>query len=173
MAFSDEDKNFMRVALNKAKEALNEGNYPVGAALVIDGKLIDTMGNSLNTGKDWASHAEANLIRKCSPTIKESIKSNGSEVVLYSTLEPCLMCLGSSILHRISRVVFACHDPHGGATNLDVKSLPRFYNKRWPLIESGLFRDESYDLMIRFLENQTDESWKKMLNLFRDMHEKW
>ena len=83
------------------------------------------------------------------------------------------MCLGSSIPHRISRIVFACQDHHGGATSLEVKSLPLWYSKKWPVIESGLMKEESYNLLIEFMKRQNNESWNKIMKLFKEMHEKW
>jgi len=173
MVFSDKDREFMNIALSEAKKALESGDYPVGAVLVINGKLIDKTRNSLYTGKDWVSHAESNLIRKCSPIIKEEIKSNNSKVELFTTLEPCLMCLGSSILHRISRIIFSCPDPHGGATKLDKQSLSDWYNRKWPIIEGGLLKDESYDLMIEFMKKQNTDSWNRILDLYKNMHKDW
>lgn len=172
MVFSDKDKEFMNIALNEAKKALNNGDYPVGAVLVINGKLIDKTRNSLHSGNDWASHAESNLIRKHSKLIKQEIKYNNSKVELFTTLEPCLMCLGSSVLHRISRIVFSCPDPHGGATNLDKKSLTEWYNRKWPVIEEELFKKDAYNLMIEFMKKQNTNSWNRILKLYENMNKK-
>ncbi len=173
MGFSDKDKEVMIIALNEAKKALDNGDYPVGAVIVINGKVVDKTRNSLYSGKDWVSHAESNLIRRCSSTIKKEIKSNNSKVELFTTLEPCLMCLGSAILNRISRIVFSCPDPHGGATNLDKQSLSDWYNRKWPDIEGGLFKDESYELMINFMKKQNTDSWNRILKLYEEMHKGW
>jgi tRNA(adenine34) deaminase len=173
MVFSKNDKKFMNLALSEAKKALDNNDYPVGAVLVIGGVLIEKARNSLYSGKDWVSHAESNLIRKCSPLIKDKVKSNNSKVELFTTLEPCLMCLGSSILHRISRIVFACPDLHGGATGLDKKSLSDWYNRKWPEIEGGLLKEESYELMVKFMRKQNTESWNKILKTYKQMREDW
>jgi len=173
MCFSEKDIEFMNLALDEANLALENGDYPVGSVLIIDGVFIGKTRNSLNSKKDWNSHAEASLIQSCSSIIKDKIKSNKSKVELFTTLEPCLMCLGSSILHRVSRIVFACPDPHGGATNLDKKSLPEWYSRKWPIIEGGLLRSHSYDLIIKFLQKQDTKGWNKILTMYEKMHQEW
>jgi len=176
MSFSMQDKEFMKIALKEAKKSLDRGDYPVGAVLVIDGKLISKGGNSIYSKKDWISHAENNLIKKCSPIIKNkclpAIQNQTKDKVnveLFTTLEPCLMCLGSSILHKVSRIVFACPDPHGGATNINPKLLPYWYDMRWPSIESGLLKKESYNLLIKFMENRKEPFWKNVLKLYKNL----
>ncbi len=77
------------------------------------------------------------------------------------------------ILNRISRIVFACSDPHGGATTLDKKSLSDWYNWKWPIIEMGLFKDKSYNLLIEFMKKQNTVSWNRLLTMYEKMHENW
>lgn len=173
MAFSDKDKEFMQIALKEAKKSFERGDYPVGAVLVIDGVVVGKEGNSMGSKGDWVSHAENNLIKKCSPIIKEKYlpwigknKKAHVQIELFTTLEPCLMCLGSSILHRISRIVFASPDPHGGATKINPIILPEWYNQKWPKIQGGLLKDEALDLLIKFMKNQKEDYWKDTLKLF-------
>jgi len=161
----------MQIALKEAQAALAKGNYPVGAVLIIGGEIVAKEQNTLHKGQDWVSHAELTLIKNNSNRIKEAIKKKGLKVELVSTLEPCLMCLGAILLNRISRVVFACPDPLGGATTLNVESLPAWYGRKWPQIEGGLFKEESYRLLVTFMKNK--ENWCKILPLFEEMHTKW
>jgi len=173
MTITDIDREYMKMALKEARKALSRGDYPIGAVLLIDGKYVGIMGNSLHTGKDWISHAEADLLRKYSKIIKKNVKKNKSEIVLYTTLEPCLMCLGTCILNRISRIVYSCPDPHGGATRINPKELTEWYVRKWPQIEGGLYKEESYELMIEFMDMKNDDVWNKIKILFVKMHEKW
>ena len=65
----------MEVAIKEAKVSLYEGNFPVGAALVIGNQLIGKDRNTIHSNKDWISHAEVKLILKYSALIKEHIKN--------------------------------------------------------------------------------------------------
>lgn len=128
--FSDDDVRFMNLALEEAKKSVASGNYPVGAVLVADGKVIAKAHNKLKSQSDWASHAESVLLREHSSKIKSLKKEFDSSLTLYSTLEPCLMCLGTIVLHRLSRVIFSCPDPHGGVMHLDPALLKDWYVRK-------------------------------------------
>ncbi len=78
MNFSKEDKAFMNIAIEEAKHSLKEGDFPVGAVLTIDDKMIDKSGNSIHSNKDWVSHAEMKLLLKYSSMIKGKIKMGRS-----------------------------------------------------------------------------------------------
>lgn len=168
--FSDKDKHFMKIALEEAKAALENGDYPIGAVLVIDGEIVGKKRNKAYSNGDWASHAELSLIKENSNIIKEKVKKNNSKVELFTTLEPCLMCLGASVFHRVSRIVFACHDPNAGASNIDPKNLTRFVAGIWPKIESGLYKEESYDMMVQFVKSK---NWQDDFELLEEMRKKW
>lgn len=163
----------MKLALKEAEKSLSKGDFPVGAVLVIDGKLRDKKRNTLHNDKDWTSHAESLIIKENSKIIRKKIKNNNSKIELYTTLEPCLMCLGTVVLNRISKIIYACQDPHGGATHLNPKNLTDWYERKWPEIRGELFREESYELLIEFMKKKNDETWNKILKLYEGMHRKW
>ena len=143
----------MSLALAEARQASETGDYPVGAALTFNGTLLDTAGNSLFTDKRWTAHAEHNLIARNSSYLLKAFRSGKPyHVCLYTTLEPCLMCLGIAMMHRISRIVVACPDPHGGTVGIDLESLGIFYREEWPDIQTGLFKEEACELVITFLK---------------------
>jgi tRNA(Arg) A34 adenosine deaminase TadA len=83
------------------------------------------------------------------------------------------MCLGGSLLHRVSRIAYACPDPHGGAMKIDPNVLGMFYANKWPKIEDGLFREDSYKLMTQFMRRQNTKLWKEILGMFEKMHDSW
>ena|SRR3989338_1104680 len=99
------------------------GDFPVGALITSSESILGNISNSKVSNNDWCSHAESLLIREYAPIIRKEIKSN-KKVTLYTTLEPCLMCLGTSVMNRVSRIVYACPGPCGEATGLDTKVLP-------------------------------------------------
>ncbi len=158
---------YMRIALEEAKIALDEDNLPIGAVLVIGGKIVDKGRNQNRTSKNWSEHAENSLIIKNSSLIRESIKKEGLETTLYSTMEPCLMCLGTATLHRVSNMVYSCPDPIGGATSLKLDSIGAIYQDIFPKIEHGPFTKESYNLFIEFLSRhpRCSETFKKYKSL--------
>ena len=173
MTFSDSDKMYMRLALNEAKVALKRGDYPIGAVLVIDGMFVDKLGNHINSNKDFVSHAETLILHKNSALLKDAYKTKGSNIVLYSTLEPCLMCLSTSILSKVSRIVYSCRDPHGGATKLGLESLPGFYTRNFPKVEGGLFKEDSFDMMYNYMKDIDSAYWKRLTVMFKEMRDSW
>ncbi len=158
MVFTKEDAKFMKIALDEAKKSLDNGDIPVGAVLIIDGKLVDKGNNALYSNKSYVHHAEMSLLMKNSSAIKKAVGEDKLNVTLYTTLEPCLMCLGACNFHNISRIVYACPDPHAGATKLDVRPIGMRYKQKWPIVESGLFQKESKEMIDKFFNEHWDKS---------------
>jgi tRNA(adenine34) deaminase len=171
--FSDQDRHFMGLALDEARMALEAGDFAVGAALAIDDELVGTGRNALVTNQDWASHAEAPLLVKHSSQIQKRVREDGLRPTLYTTLEPCLMCLGTILVHRVGRLVIACPDPSGGTTHLDPAAIGAWYAQHWPQVETGLYREEAYQLIVTSLRNSGHEAWLRLLAKFKAMHRQW
>lgn len=148
MKNSKEDIKFMAIALEEAKKAFKSGNLPVGAVLVIDGKLKGSSG-TYQESNGWFNHAENILIQKYAQDIKSAIE-NSKKVCVYTTLEPCLMCFGTIVHNRVSRIVYACPDLAGGSTQ--IKAPTKWYKDRWPIIEQGPFKKESLSLIQKWKE---------------------
>ena len=173
MTFSKKDKFFMNLAIKEAKKSFKKGNYPVGAVLVIGGKIIGKTSNSLHVDKNLFSHAEINILHKYSSKIKKSVDILKEKIEIYTTLEPCLMCLGSSLMHRVNRIVFSCPYPRCGSTKLDKNTLPKWYSEQWPKIEGGLFKEESYDLMMAYMKNKNQKFFIRILKMYEVMKKEW
>lgn len=163
------DNEYMQMAMNQANTAYRRGDLPIGAVLVIDNKTISES-NKCKSLESWLAHAEAKLLHEHDKDIKTAIKK-GSDVSLFTTLEPCLMCLGTIVLTRIPRVVYACPDPNGGACNLKPSEIKPWYVKRWPLIEEGPFREESYNLLTSYFR-ENKETWERVLAKFEEEYKK-
>lgn len=159
------DNSFMNLALEEANKALQEGNLPIGAILMIDGKVIGTGRNSQVSNSDYFSHAESLLIGRHASEIKEASKRKG-KIELFTTLEPCLMCFGTAVHSRVNRIVYACPDPLAGATGLE--SPTEWYGRRWPNIERDVERNKAYDLITNYMANHLDV-WENALRQFGDM----
>jgi tRNA(adenine34) deaminase len=158
----------MNLALNEAREAGKQGNFPIGSVLTINQDIIGVGRNQLYTNGDWNSHAENTLIEKYSKLILKE-KKKESSIELYTTLEPCFMCFGTSLLHRIPKITFGCPDPYGGVASLDKKHFPIFYRDRWPEIRKGLLAKESYDLLLSFFASKNTPVFKEMFNTYKNL----
>lgn len=164
----------MSTALQEAEQALAAGNYPVGAVLTVDGTLVGQAGNSILTESLSTAHAEQKLLSTHSAQLRAVARDDRTHhICLYTTLEPCLMCLGVAALHRVTRIVVSSPDPHGGATNVDPQALGRFYHDHWPSIETGLMKERSADLILAFLKTGKFLSWEVMLEEFTRMKAGW
>ena len=107
-----DDEVFMREALGEARLGFAEGEVPIGAIVVQDGRIIGRGHNRKESQSDPTAHAEVLALR-------EAAQSTGSwrlpGTTLYATAEPCLMCLGAALQARVSRIVFGCREPKFGA----------------------------------------------------------
>lgn len=159
------DEKYMDLALNEAIRAMQEGNLPIGAVLLINGKVIGTGRNNQVSNSDYFSHAESILIKQHASQIKEASKRN-EKIELFTTLEPCLMCFGTAVHNRISRIVYACPDPLAGVTNMNPPT--KWYGKRWPEIKGNIKRDKSYHLIIDYMKNNS--GWENALEQFKEMN---
>ncbi|MBT3336448.1 MAG: nucleoside deaminase [Anaerolineae bacterium] len=106
------DHDYMLHTVKLAKAAGEAGNLPIGALIALDGKIIAEGQNRLwapviNPGR----HAEIDALAG----IKTSLWNRAKEMTLYTSLEPCLMCLSTILLHRIGHVIYGADDPRGGA----------------------------------------------------------
>jgi len=169
MSFSNLDKKYMRLALQEAKLAYNANDFPVGAVLVINDKLIGKSRNYSHTKNNWASHAESLLIKRHANKIKKAFndcekKGVVPKIELYTTLDPCLMCLGTSVVNRITRIIIGSKDPAGGAAHLDPKNISDFYIKKWPKVEFGLYEKESFKLVYNQVKKHPN--WQKYLDVY-------
>ncbi|OQB21938.1 MAG: tRNA-specific adenosine deaminase [Firmicutes bacterium ADurb.Bin182] len=105
------DETFMKIALVEAKQALNEDEVPVGAAVVRDGMVLSAAHNIREAASDPTAHAEILALRAAANKLG-SWRLSGC--TLYVTLEPCAMCAGACVNARIQRIVFGAFDERAG-----------------------------------------------------------
>lgn len=138
---------FMIAALSEAKAALEAGNLPIGAAVVHDGQVVALGRNAISVPANDTRHAELVAIESIAPFLAEHKR----ECILYTTLEPCMMCLGAIINVGIDSIVIARPDPDIGALEL----LPHgeYYNfKRGRMqVVSGYMQAESQALLTEYV----------------------
>ncbi|MHC4713457.1 MAG: nucleoside deaminase, partial [Planctomycetota bacterium] len=106
------DREYMRMALREAEAAAAEGEVPVGAIIVKDGRVIGRAHNMRETLKDPTAHAEMIALTQAAEAFS-AWRLDGATV--YVTLEPCTMCAGALVLARVTRLVYGAADPKAGA----------------------------------------------------------
>ena len=111
-AMMEDHERWMRVALDEAMRAAEEGEVPVGAVVVRDGRIIGRGHNRTEATHDPTAHAEVLAIGAAGETLQDWRLTDAD---LYVTLEPCAMCAGAIQLGRLRRVIFGPRDPKFGA----------------------------------------------------------
>lgn len=110
----------MRAALDAARQAAADGEVPVGAVVVHDGRIIATAANAPRRLNDPTAHAEMLVIRAAAQLLGRD-RLDGCD--LWVTLEPCAMCAGAIAHARLDRLYYGAEDAKGGA----VVNGPRFF----------------------------------------------
>lgn len=143
---------FMRQALHMAETALESGELPIGAVVVLDQKMIASAHTLEKTQGRWLVHAEL-LALDQADRIKP-FPGKRRAVRLYTTLEPCLMCLGATMSFQLGEVLYALESPGDGAVEAAQNwarresDIPAY---RLPRIEGGCLRKESVELFRRYV----------------------
>ncbi len=144
-----EKLDFMNYALNLARLSAEEGEVPVGAVVVCDGKIVGEGRNRRENVKNALHHAEIEAI-------DNACKSLGGwrlwKCDMYVTLEPCPMCAGAIINSRIKKVYFGANDQKNGA----VVSAARLFDMNFthkPLYEGGILADECATVLTSFFKD--------------------
>lgn len=118
-----EDIAHLRRAVRLALEAEAQGNLPIGAVITLGDRVVAEAGNAvLIPGYHPGRHAEIEALRR----VPEGLWPRAGEMTCYTTLEPCLMCAGTLLLHGVGRVVFGALDSEGGG-GLMLSHLPDYY----------------------------------------------
>ncbi len=153
---------FMRSALEQARQALEEGEFPVGCVLVHRGTIIAD-GRRAGSGRrppNELSHAEIVALRNLSRLAPDMARE---EISLYSTMEPCMMCLGAVMLNRIGTVVWAYEDVMGGAAGFPRRHLTPLYRDSPLRIIGPVLREESLALFRAFFSRPDNAYWRGSL----------
>lgn len=106
------DDAFMEMALGEARKAQAAGEVPVGAIVVIDGRVVGAGFNQPIASHDPTAHAEIVALRAAA---RQAGNYRLSGATLYVTVEPCMMCVGAMVHARVSAVVYGAAEPKAGA----------------------------------------------------------
>jgi tRNA(Arg) A34 adenosine deaminase TadA len=142
-----QDKHYMALALEQAAIALQNDEVPVGAVAVADGRVIGKGHNLKEAEKDPTAHAEIIALREASSSLG---RWRLSDVTLYVTLEPCVMCAGAMIQARLGRLVFGVADPKGGACGSEYNIVQDSRLNHLVSVTAGILRDEAAFLLQEF-----------------------
>ncbi len=137
----------MREALAEARAAAAEGEVPIGAVAVKDGRIIGRGHNRRESAQDPTAHAELLAVQEAARSA-QSWRLTG--VTVFVTLEPCAMCAGAMVLARLDRVVYGTRDPKAGAVGslMDLLHDKRL-NHQVEVIE-GVLAEECSGLLTKF-----------------------
>jgi len=145
------DEDFLREALELAREAERGGEVPVGAVMVVDGRVLGRGRNSPVTRNDPTAHAEILALREAAAATG-NYRLEGA--TMYVTLEPCVMCAGALVAARVSRLVFGTRDLRfGGVRSKFQLADTDVLNHRVQIVE-GVLGAECAELLQRFFSTR-------------------
>jgi tRNA(adenine34) deaminase len=134
----------MRAALAEAEAAGEAGQLPIGAVLVLDDEIVSRGRNRRLERRTQLAHAELEVLLEGG----DAAWSRHAECTLYSTVEPCPMCLGAAVMADVPHIVFAAHD-RGVGIHRDLLELP-YIARHIRTYDGGVLERESLDLIARY-----------------------
>jgi tRNA(adenine34) deaminase len=145
------DETFMAEALAEARRAAAEGEVPIGAVLVIEGRIAGRGRNARERLRDPTAHAEILALQEAARTLGRW-RLTGS--TMYATLEPCPMCAGALVNARVDRLVYGVADPKAGAveTLFDIVRDARLNHR--VAVSSGVLGEECSAVLREFFRER-------------------
>lgn len=144
----ENDILLMMKALDEARKAYEEGEVPIGAIVVLKGKIIGRGYNQTETLNDCTAHAEMIALTSAFNYLGSKYLS---EATLYVTVEPCLMCSGALYWSKIGQVIYGANDEKNGYLKTTGQTSP-FHPKT--KIRTGILEEECRELMQSFFREQ-------------------
>ena len=144
----------MRLALREAQAAFDADEAPVGAIIVLGGRVVARAHNQKELLRDPTAHAEMLAITQACEAVDNWCLEGAT---MYVTLEPCAMCAGAMVLARLSRLVYGAADPKAGACGsvLDVARNPRLNHR--VEVTAGVLADECGAILTDFFQKKRAE----------------
>ena len=145
------DEQYIRNAIDLARDAAKRNEVPIGAVIVREGSIIAAGTNRTVRDQDPTAHAEVLAIREASSKLD---RWRLDDCTLYVTIEPCAMCAGAIVLSRIKRVVFGAWDDKAGMAGSvgDLLRHPRLNHR--PEVRGGVLADDCAELVENFFRAQ-------------------
>ncbi|MEK6798800.1 MAG: tRNA adenosine(34) deaminase TadA [Planctomycetota bacterium] len=146
-----DDERFMRAAITEAFAAREDGEVPIGAVVVRDGRVIGRGCNQRETLNDPTAHAEMIALTAAAAHLGNWRLEN---CTLYVTLEPCAMCAGAIVLARVARLVFGATDAKAGAC-VSLYNIPTDVRLNHQVaVTHGVLSDECGAMLTEFFARQ-------------------
>lgn len=146
-----DDKYWMRHALDLANRALESDQVPVGAVVVLDGKVVGEGWNQPVAATDPTGHAEIIALRSAGLALNNYRLSN---CLMYSTLEPCAMCAGAIVHARIARLVFGAKEKRAGAVASHIGLFDKPHLNHRVLWEGGVLAEPCSAILLNFFKQR-------------------
>ena len=150
MQITEFDITYFHRAIVLANEAEKQNNLPIGAVITYEREIVAEGKNSIWSPKlSLTRHAEIEALGN----VPEHLWGVSGKLTLYTTLEPCLMCLGAILLHQVGRVLYGSADGYGGAS-LVIGKMPTFFEEQMNQTEwmGPAFPDECDQLYKRVMK---------------------
>jgi len=144
-------EEFMRAALEQARLAIDAGEVPIGAVVVIAGQIVARAFNQPIRAVDPTAHAEVLALRAAAQQIG-NYRLTGAR--LYVTVEPCLMCVGALVHARITEVVFGAVEPRSGALVSTVRGHEIAGLNHRITVTGGVLESDCRDLIQQFFREK-------------------
>ncbi len=145
------DQYYMNEALKEAQKAFQEDEVPIGAVAVYKNQIIGRGHNQIERLQDPTAHAEIIAVTAAANALSSW---RLEEVIIYTTIEPCIMCAGALVHARVKRIVFGARDEKfGGCGSIFNVVQEKKLNHRIEIVE-GVMTDEAAGLMKSFFEKK-------------------
>jgi len=156
-AIDDEVKFFMKEALKEARKAFDESEVPVGAVVVFKNQIIGRGHNQTERLQDPTAHAEILAITAAANALNSwRLK----DALIYSTIEPCIMCAGALVLARVKKIIFGARDEKfGGCGSVYNVVREKRLNHQIEIVE-GVMEKEALSLLKSFFEKRRKKKSK-------------
>lgn len=155
------EEKFMRAAIKTARKGLSEGEVPIGAVVVYDGKIVSRGYNRRAKLQLASAHAEMMAIDKACKKFHSWRLPEGCE--LYVTLEPCPMCMGASLNARVDKLYFGAYEQKGRSLT-DALAEANLLNHKTEVV-GGVLQEECSALLTEFFssmrQKQKEEKERK------------
>lgn len=145
--FPESDEYYMRLALDEAREASAEGEIPIGAVIVVNGRVIARAHNRTEALNDVTAHAEMQAITSAADYLGGKYLP---QCTLYVTVEPCAMCAGALGWSQIGRIVYGAPDPKKGFFSFYALNRSPLHPKTE--VTGGVLEDECREIMQSFFK---------------------
>jgi len=145
------DRAGMAAALAAARRGEAAGEVPVGAAVMVERRVVSDAHNETLARRDLTQHAELLAIQRALGALGTD---RLLQATLYVTLEPCAQCAGAIVLARVGKVVFGAYDPKAGMAGSvgDLLRHPRLNHQ--PEVRGGVMADECEALLAGFFADR-------------------